>query len=434
MKILITSLMMMLAGGPWSLSECIRYALDNNITVKQSELSVQQRETELSSARGRHLPAVSASASENFSFGRSITSYNTYENTDVNTTSMSLGAQMPLFDGMQIYYGIELGKLNLAAATYDLERARDDIRVAVAQSYVQILYNKALLTVAQYQVEMDSIQLAHKAVKLETGLASKSDILSLQTTLAKSRLTLTKAENNLNLSILDLTQLLELDNPDGFDIVVPDESAHMLTLLPDPEDIYAEAVTRKARIKSEEARLDYARADIARAKGGYLPTLSLSGGIGTNYYNSSGNSLPQLSFGEQLRNNFSQYVGISLNIPIFSQLRTRNSVRSAKLNFDSRQLELENAKKSLYKEIQQAYYNAVAAQSEHESSRQAAASAEHSYNMIQEKYENGKANITEYNEAKNQYLEAAEQFLQARYQCLYQTRLLDFYKGEDLSF
>lgn len=434
MKTLLVSLAVILSGGLWSLPECVQYALDHNITIKQGSVEVQQREVELSTAKGRHLPAVSASASENFSFGRSLTSDNTYANTNVNTTSFSIGAQMPVFDGMNVYNGIRLGKLNLAAATADLERAKDDIRVAVAQAYVQILYNKAILSVTRYQVEADSVQLEHKRVKMETGRASKADVMSLQATLAKSRLEMTRASNNLNLSILDLTQLLELSAPENFDIVAPSEDALQIKALPNPDEIYASAVSRKAVVKSEEIRLDYARVAVARAKGGYLPTISLSGGIGTNYYGNSNAVLPQPSFSEQLSNNFSQYVGLSLNIPIFSRLSTRNSVRSAKLSYTNQQLQLENVKKSLYKEVQQAYYNAVASQCECQSSRQAAESAENSFNLVREKYENGKANITEYNEAKSRWMEAEEQFLQSTYRCLFETRLLDFYRGEEIVF
>lgn len=434
MNTLLVSLAVILSGGVWSLNDCVQYALDHNITIKQSSVEVQQREVELSTAKGRHLPAVSASASENFSFGRSITSDNTYANTNVNTTSLSVGAQMPVFDGLNVYNGIRLGKLNLAAATADLERAKDDIRVAVAQAYVQILYNKALLSVARYQVEADSLQLEHKRVKMETGTASKADVMSLQATLAKSKLEMTRASNNLNLSLLDLTQLLELSAPENFDIVIPSEDALQIRALPNPEEIYAAAVACKAVVRSEEIRLDYARVAVARAKGGYLPTLSLSGGIGTNYYGNPNAALPQASFQEQLSNNFSQYVGLSLNIPIFSRLSTRNSVRSAKLSYASQQLQLENVKKSLYKEIQQAYYNAVASQCECESSRQAAESAANSFNLVREKYENGKANITEYNESKSIWMEAEEQFLQSTYRCLFETRLLDFYRGEEIVF
>ena len=134
--------------GPWSLSQCIDYALEHNLTVQQSALAVEQREVDLSTAKGRRLPGFSASASENLSFGRGLTADNTYSNANTTSTSFTLGGELPIFQGFDISDGIKLSKLNLAAATADLEKARDDIRVAVAQSYVQILYNRELLRVA----------------------------------------------------------------------------------------------------------------------------------------------------------------------------------------------------------------------------------------------------------------------------------------------
>ena len=159
-----------------------------------------------------------------------------------------------------------------------------------------------------------------------------------------------------------------------------------------------------------------------------LTSLSLSGGIGSNYYTTSQN-VPQSGFWDQLSNNFSQYVGISLNIPIFNKFATRNGIRSAKLGKESQALRLESVKKSLYKEIQQAYYNALAAREKYTSSLTASASYEEAFNLVTTRYENGKATITEFNESKNQYLKAASDLVQASYEYLFQTRLLDFYRG-----
>ena len=142
--------------GPWSLSDCISYALDHNLSLQQSGLTVQQREVELETAKGRRLPDLSARASENLSFGRGLTADNTYSNSNTTSTSFSLGTDVPIFQGFDITNGIKLGKLNLDAATADLEKARDDIRVAVAQAYVQILYNQEILRAATAQVEHDS--------------------------------------------------------------------------------------------------------------------------------------------------------------------------------------------------------------------------------------------------------------------------------------
>ena len=159
-------------------------------------------------------------------------------------------------------------------------------------------------------------------------------------------------------------------------------------------------------------------------------TLSLSGGLGTNYYTSSG--YPSADFWTQLSNNFSQYVGLSLNVPIFSRMNNRNQVRTARLNYSTQQLQLDQAKKKLFKEIQQAWYNAVAARTKFESSVEAEAAAAQSLSLMQAKYENGKATITQFNESKNQYLKAASDLAQARCEALYQAGLIDFYRGKDI--
>lgn len=418
------------AGEPWTLKQCIDYALEHNLSVQQSSLNVQQKEIALSTAQARRLPGVSASGSQNFSFGRGLTADNTYSNTNTTSTSFSLGGDIPIFHGFDINNGIKLSKLDLQAATTDLEKARDDIKVAVAQSYVEVLYAREILEVAKNQVSVDSLQLERVKALFESGKASASDVAAQKATLSQSILSCTQAHGNEEIAILDLTQLLEIDSPEGFDILPPDTESLRINLLTRPEDIYAEAVGKRPAIISEQLRLDYADTDIARAKGALLPSLSLSGGLGTNFYTANGTE--HATFGEQLKNNFSQYVGLSLNIPIFARLSTRNSIRSAQVAYESQKLQLENTKKSLFKEIQQAYYNALTSQSKYASSGNAAESAEQAFNLTRERYENGKANITEYNESKNRYLEAASNYLQARYECLFQTKLLEFYRSGEI--
>lgn len=420
------------AGSPWSLSDCIQHALDHNISVQQSTIAVQQKEIALNTAQNRFLPGVSGGISQNFSFGRGLTADNTYANTNTTNTSLSVGAEMPLFQGLQLVNNVKLSKLDLQAATADLEKARDDIRVAVAQAYVQILFNQEILEVARNQVGIDSLQVERLEHLKVNGKASEADVVAQRATLSQSRLTATQAENALQISLLDLTQLLELPSPDGFSIISPSTEGIGKEKLLNPEEIYQRAIETKPVVKAEEIRLDYASKYIDMAKGAYYPSLSLSGGLGTNYYTSSG--LRYDSFGKQLGNNFSQYIGLSLSVPIFSRMSTRNSVKAAKLNYSTQQLQLENVKKNLYKEIQQAYYNAIASQAKLASSEQAAISAQTSFELTKEKYENGKANITEYNESKNRELEAASNYIQALYECLYQTRLLDFYQGREIKF
>ncbi len=416
----------------WSFKECIDYAIEHNITVKQSQNTLEQREIDVNTAKNSRLPNLSASASQNFSFGRGLTADNTYSNTNTTSTSFNLNTSVAIFNGFSIKYGIEMSSLELAAATEDLKRAKNDIRVAVSQAYVQILYDKEILAVALNQSQRDSLQLIRINEMAKNGKASKSEVAAQQSSLAQSRLSVVQAENKLGLALLDLTQLLELPNPEGFDIAVPDAGSLEPEILPNPDVIYEEALGIRPEIRAGELRLDYANVGISREKGAYLPSLSLSAGLGTNFYTSSGRATD--NFWNQINRNFSQYIGLSLSVPIFNRFSTRNSVKTAMLNFDNQKLQLENTKKTLFKEIQQAYYNAVASQSKLNSSREAAESAELSMNLTTQKYENGKANITEYNDAKSRYLEAESNYLQARYECLYQTELVNFYRGKEIDF
>ena len=416
----------------WTLAQCIDYALENNLTIKRSGLTVEQKEISLNTAENSRLPGVSASSGQNFSFGRGLTADNTYANTNTTSTSFSVGADVPVFNGFRIKHNIELSKLDLAAATADLEKARDDIRVAVAQAYVQILYNMEILDVARRQVEIDSLQVVRLEEMASNGKAARAEVSAQEATLAQSRLSATRAENNLSLAVLDLTQLLELPSPEGFHVVRPSVEGIVYSPLMNPEAIYAEAVRIKPSIKAEEIRLDQALKNIDLAKSSFLPSISLSSGLGTNYYTSSG--FAHAGFLDQVKNNFSQYIGLNLSVPIFTRFSNRNQVRNAKLSMANQEIMLDNTKKTLYKEIQQAYYNAVAAQARYSSSGTAAASAEDAFELAQAMYENGKSGITEFNEAKARYLSAASELVQARYEYLYQSKILDFYRGISLNF
>ena len=418
-------------SGPWTLAECIRHAQENNITLQQTELQVKQREIQLETAKGSRLPMVSGSASENLSFGRGLTADNTYSNTNTTSTGFSLGTSVPVFQGLRISNGIKENELGLKAATADLQKAREDMSVSVAQAYTQILYNMELLDVALNQVGIDSLQLVRLDALLENGKASPSQVAQQKAALGQSRLSATQARNNLNISLLDLSQLLELPDPEGFSIVRPNVPIDGI-LLGNPEDIYAEAIQNNPAVKAEMFRLDATEFSIKSAKGAFLPSISASGGVGTNYYTMS--AAPSAVFFDQIKNNFSQYLGLSLSVPIFSGFQNRNQVRSAELARTNQRLLLENTKKSLYKEIQQAYYNAVAASEKYRSSVDAQASARESFELVQAKYENGKANITEFNESRDTWLRAESDLARSRYEYLYSAKLLDFYRGRPLEF
>ena len=423
------------AQKAWSLRECCDYAIEHSIPIKQQENQRRQQEVQLSTSRNSRLPDVSASLNQNFSFGRGLTADNTYSNTNTSSTSLQLGASMPLFTGFQIPNQIKLNQLNLEAATADLEKAKNDIRMKVAQAYVQILYDMEISEVAHRQIDIDSMQVERLQAFVKNGKASESELSQQRATLANSRLLATQADNNTRLAILTLTQLLELPTPDGFSVVRPelaDVSADIAAAIPSPDIIYAEALGIKPEIAAQQLKLKGTEHNIKIARAGYYPTLSLSGGMGTNYYTTSG--FKSDNFSTQLKNNFSQYIGLNLNVPIFNRFQTRNSIRTAKIQRENQQLQLDNTKKTLYQEIQKVYYNALNALSKEQSSLEAVKSTQTAFNLMQAKYENGKATITEFNESKNTYLKSESELVQARYENLYQHALLEFYRGKDLTF
>jgi outer membrane protein len=417
----------------WSLRKCVDYAIEHNISIKQRENVKRQQQLQLSNAKNSRLPNLDGSVSQNFSFGRGLTSDNTYTNKSTSSTSFSLGTSVPLFTGLRIPNMIKLNQLNLEASTADLEKAKNDISVQVAQAYVQILYSMEIADVARRQVSIDSMQVVRLQAMIDNGKASEAELAQQKATLAQGRLTATQAQNQYEQAVLTLTQLLELPSADKFTVERPkvgdiDSNNEKYSV----EAIYAEALGVKPEVRAEELRLKGSEYNINIARSGWYPQLSLSAGLGTNYYKTSG--FKGESFSDQMKNNFSQYIGLNLSVPIFNRFQTRNSVRSAKIERETQQLQLDNVKKSLYKEIQQACQAANAASAKYASSIEAGKSSNAAFRLMQAKYENGKANITEFNEAKNNLMKAESDLAQAKYEFVFQTTLVDFYRGKAIDF
>lgn len=427
-----------LSAGPamaqkqWNLKQCIEYAIEHNLTIKQQEAAKDESTVDLNTAKWSRLPDLNGSASHSFNFGRSLQMDNTYQQLNTQNTGLNLSTSIPLFTGMQIPNQIALSKLNLKAAVEDLNKAKEDISIQVTSAYLQVLFNEELAKVAHEQVALSEEMLKQKTAFFKVGKASEAELYEAKSRAAQDQLSAVQADNEYRLALLDLSQLLELPTPEGFGIVSPsiDEDKDF-SILTSPADIYSEALLIKPSIKAAQYRVEGAQKSIRIAQSGYYPQLSLGAGIATSYYNVSGRE--NGNFGSQLRDNFSQYIGLSLNIPIFNRFSTRNQVRKARIQQTTLNWQLEDAKKALYKEIQQAYYNAVNAESKFESSRTADEAAKASFNLMKEKYANGKATSTEFNEARTNWLKAVSDRIQAKYDYLFRTKILDFYKGVPLT-
>lgn len=412
-----------------TLAQCIDYAVSHNVNVKRYANNVEQQKVQLSTARNSRLPDLTAGASQSFNFGRGLNSGNAYVNRNTQSTGFNLQTSVPLLTGGRIPNEIAMSRLNLQAATADLEHARQSIALQVAAAYLQAVYAAEVVKVQEAQVAFSKIQEDRISKLFNAGKSPESDVVEAHSQVAQDEMGRTQAKCDYKLAMLDLSQLLELSSPDSIEIVAP-QGETSPTLPPLPDRIYARAEGVKPEIQAEKLRLQAAEKNIRIAKAALYPTLSLGAGLSSEYYKTSGYQAP--SFSKQLSDNFNKSIGLSLNIPIFNRLATRNSIRQAKLQQSEQALQLDETKKTLYKEIQQAYYNAVNAQAKYESALAARKAAESNFNMMTGKFENGRANATELEEAKTKRANAITSTLQAKYEYILRMKIIEFYEGNKL--
>ncbi|MDY4845778.1 MAG: TolC family protein [Parabacteroides sp.] len=426
-------------ASPWTLEECIRYAIEHNITLKQQEQVQANREVELQTNRAAWLPAVNANMGQSFQFGRASTKSGVIVDQNASNTSFNINLDMPLFDGMKTYHNIAASKLNLKAAVETLNKAKEDLSIQIASTYLQVLYNKELLKIAELQIALDQEQVQRTEALVNNGKVPLSQLYDIKAQLAKDEVTRTEAANNVQLALLDLAQSLELEQEEkGFDIPAPTQvdaiEANMGSLLP-PDLIYDHAISFKPQIKEQEYLLANQKELLKVAQSGYYPKLNFGASYSNGYYHTSGGAsqyFDNLSFGEQLKQNGQKIVGFSLSIPLFNRLQIRNSVRSSRIGIRNQELAMENTKKQLYKEIQKAFYDASAAQQKYQASDKSVEANREAFHYAQQKYEAGKSTVFEFNEAKTKYAQSLAEQAQAKYDYIFRAKILDFYDGKPL--
>lgn len=418
------------AQQEWNLKQCIDYALENNLFLKQQEAIRDQNVIALKMAKNSRLPNLNSSIGQSFDFGRGLTVDNTYANRNTQNSSFSLSTNIPLFTGLQIPNNIVICRLNLQAAIEDLDKAKNDIGIQISSIYLQILFNKELLDVANQQVKLSGELLELKKAFFDSGRTTNIEYNEALSRLAQDKMSSVQADNNYRLSLLDLCQFLEISSVESFDIIyniiIPE-----FTKISTPEDIYETAVLEKPEIKAAYHRAEGALKNISLIRSGLYPKLNLNAGIGTNYYNVSGIDNP--SFNNQWHQNFNKHISLSLSIPLFNRFETRNRINNAKIQYSIMNLKLENAKKNLLKEIQQAYYNATASESKIESCVVTVNALKATFNLVSEQYAVGKVTATVYNEARLNWMRASSDMIQAKYEYLFRTKILDFYNGIPIS-
>jgi len=423
----------MQAQEKWTLRQCVDYATKNNIDLKQQSLEVKNSEINLSTSKNSRLPDLNASLGQSFNFGRSTLGSNISESVNSSRSSFGVSTSVPLFTGFQIPNQIKADRLTLQAATEGLKKAKENLELQVVSLYLDVLFKKEILKVYKEQVALSDQQVERTSVLVDAGKVPASQLYDIKAQLAKDESNVTLAQNDLSLSLLNLSQALNLTSSETFDIAEPSLDGvvdnSLASVLP-PDQVYQMALGIKPHVREAEYKLESSKKSLKVAQAGYWPTLSFGAGYSTSYQSVSGQQNP--SFRNQIRDFGSEYISFNLNIPIFNRFETRNRVRTANLNIENQNLALENVKLALYKEIQQAYQSAVSAEAKYRSAGKAFEAAEESFKYARERYDIGKSTVFEYNEAQTKLLSGKSERIQAKYDFIFRAKILDFYQGKEI--
>ena len=426
----------------WSLEDCIIYAYENNISIKQQDLLTQYFDNQWKQSRMEQLPNLNAGISHRYTWGRALdeTTYRFTEDQRTIQSGVNLNSSVTLFQGLRQRNTIKQNEFNLLSSLQDLEKLKNDISMLLASGYLQILFNRELLAVAQIQYETTLQQVERTSKLVEAGSLARGSLYEIQAQAATEELNVIQAQNALDISYLTLTQMLDLDSVGDFEIEIPEfgdvaREPIMITV----QEVYREGLGVLPRIRSAELQVESAEKGLSIAKGYRSPSLSLNGGYSTSYsdfrqlllgVDENLNPIWQeYPFWDQIKDNRNAYVSLGLSIPIFNKNIISTGISNARLDVLDNELTLETTKMDLYKSIQQAYADAKAARRSYLASETALISMEESFKYTEEKYEVGLVNAVEYNIEKTRLTDTQSSLLRAKYDYIFKMKVLDFYRG-----
>lgn len=416
----------------WTLEECISYALENNITVNQGNNNLLINEQDIVAAKGNFLPSVSASASHGLSLGTTLIAQGIFANRTSNSTNFGVGVSQSVFNGFRNKYIYERSKLNFDTNKIDLQRIKDDISLSIVDAYLTILFNKENLDIALAQLEFSKIQLNQIKSLVDAGVQPQANIYDAEATLSRDEQSLTNAENNLNLALLSLSQLIQVPfagfNIESINIDTPSEAI----LYNDVSPVLGYALQNRNEIKVAENSIELAQLETKISNSGYYPTVNFSYGFGSNafYSNLVDN---EADFVSQLNDNKGHSFNLSVNIPIFSRFQNKTAVSKAEIRENNSRLALEQAKLDLESNVQRAFTDAQAAFKAYEAAKKSLASQELAFNNSKERFLIGNMTSFELEQARINLINAQSSIINAKYDFVFKTKVLDFYMGKSLT-
>jgi outer membrane protein len=449
----------------WTLEDCITYAMDNNLDIqKQNEMVLSNKATLLQTGLSA-LPSLNAGATNIWNWGQTVDRYtNQFATTNVRSNNFSISTGVTIFSGLQKLNTFKQNQIDLMASKYDLDVIKDNISLSVAGYYLDILFNYELLEVARAQVATTRDQVDRMKKMVEAGSSAKGDLLNIEAQAAAEDLTVIEAENRLAISLLTLQQLIDLPVSKDFAVERPN-----LKMIQPPggmvtsDYIYEQALTARPEIKSSELKVKSAEKSVAIALSGVSPSLTFGGTWATGYSGAAKEVDPNIppvisyypigftqttfdtvfgirtdytdrtmSFNDQIHNNDNKSIGFQLNIPIFNGWQVHNAVSQAKIQQNIAEINLEAQKRDLRKTIEQSWADAAAALKKYNSSKDKVTAQQESFSYTSQKFDVGMLTSFDYNNSKKELTLAQSQLIQAKYDYIFKTTILDFYMGNPI--
>jgi len=411
--------------GAWSLDSCLRYAVDHNITVKKANLSINRYDVLADQAKANRLPSVNASINQNFGWGKSIDTQTGEEYGNLkgsSSASYSLNSNVSLFNGFKLQNSIKQSMINLESGKYYAESVKESVELNILNAFLNVLYAEEKVKNALKQIDATTEQLSLAKERLELKVISQSDFLQIQSELASEKLTLANAQGDFNMAKVNLMQLMELPVTADFAIVSPDlKNLLNQNIAPSSDEVFQSAVNVKPQIKSAELTTESAKANL-------FPSLSMAAGLGTNYSSQSA-----YSYFDQI-NNVSPNLGLSLSIPIFQKKQVKTNLSVSKIGIEDALLDELNTRNQLRKEIEQVCADILSAQVQYQASLEQNKSTNESYLLSEEKFKQGMINSVDFLIQKTNLITSESQLLQSKFNMVFSYKILDFYKGNPITF
>ena len=432
----------------WTLEDCLKHALEHNLSIKQAELNATLSKNKLAESKLDLLPSLSSSLSHSINFGRNVDPYtNAFTVDKVRNNNLGVSSNMTLFAGFQSLNSIRRNNYDYLASQYDTEKVANDISVNIITAFLQLMYNKELVEVHQDKLALSKLQVDRISKMVEVGRLPKGDLLDTESQMAQEELQLINVQNQQEISLLNIKQLLDLEAFSPFDVTAPVVTIGDQFTSRNTDELYVSAEVNLPDVKSANNKVKSAERSLAIAQGGRSPILTLSGSMGTGYSDAhqristvvgsqSGEELiyEDYPFNDQLSDNVSQSLSFSLTIPIFNGWGINSAITRAKVGVLQSQYNLQQTENQLLKQIEQANADALAAHKKYLASQKSAEALSESFRYTEEKYAVDLVSTYEYNDAKNRLFQADSDLLQAKYDYIFKTKILDFYTGNELTF